>query len=267
MVITRVLIGLMALLTPTLISTPTAGADADGWCAQLGGSWDGTACTALIISQRKAEMLLSLALPPEQLGDDPVAGPVLHDYYRRLSEGWRATGLSTPRDSSARAAYEMFTGPGGVQSVVVHETFEPFGLQANNAFRSFVFDLAAGRRLTLTDIFRPGTDAVAAVSAAAAPLLPAALDAAAPPHAPGTYPFTVREWQPSLDGGGYSGDYRAFALTSDALILYMPDQPMQRENPSPPDRFVWSMDGGTVRIAVPLSALSGSLQPRYGGAT
>jgi len=38
---------------------------------------------------------------------------------------------------------------------------------------------------------------------------------------------------------------------------------MPRENPSPRDRFVWSMDGGTVTIQVPLTALAGSLRPEY----
>ena len=48
-------------------------------------------------------------------------------------------------------------------------------------------------------------------------------------------------------------------------LLYMPDAPIVRENPSPRNRFVWSMDGGTVTIQVPLSALAGSLRPEYGG--
>ncbi len=255
---------LAALIPSQIVGAPHAMATADSWCEQLGGNWDGAACTSVVESRSGAQMLLSVRLPT-QMGDDPVSSPVLHDYYSRLVDGWRATGHSTPRDSSARADYELLAGPGAVQSVLVHETFEPFGMQANNAFRSFVFDMASGHRLTLTDLFNPGVDAVQAVSAAAAPLLPAALDAAAPPHAPGTYPFTVQEWQPGIEGSGYSGDYRAFALTTDSLLLYMPDQPMQRENPSPRDRLVWSMDGGTVRVAVPLSALANSLRPQYGG--
>lgn len=262
--ITKVLAGLVALITPQLVGAPPAMATVDRWCEQLGGHWDSTRCTTVVESQRGAQMLLSLRLPTE-LGEDPVTGPVLHDYYTRLVEGWSATGRSTPRDSSARADYELFSGPGSVQSVVVHETFEPFGMQANNAYRTFVFDKASGQRLALSDLFNSGVDTAQAVAAAAAPLLPGALDAAPPPHAPGTYPFTVQEWQPGIDGSGYSGDYRAFALSTDALILYMPDQPMQRENPSPRDRLVWSMDGGTVQLAVPLSALADSLRPQYGG--
>ncbi|WP_343232166.1 hypothetical protein, partial [Mycolicibacterium sp. CBMA 361] len=195
---------------------PAAHAAVDGFCAQLGAVWDGGACTAVVKSQREAEMLLSLRVPVELI-DNPTAGPVLRDYYTRLFNGWRNTGNTTPRDSSAKADYEIISGPGGVQSVVVHEIFEPFGMQANNAFRSFVFDMNAGRRLYLPDLFRPGVNATQAVSAAAAPILPPILDAVPPPHTPGTYPFTVPEFQPDSAGPGYSGNYRAFALTGDSL--------------------------------------------------
>jgi hypothetical protein len=125
--------------------------------------------------------------------------------------------------------------------------------------------MAKGRRLTLTDLFKPGVDPMKAIPAATQPELPGALDAAAPPHQADTYPFTVQEFEPGPNGPGYTGDYRAFGLASDHLTLYMPDAPMMRENPTPRDRYVWSMDGGTVTIQVPLSALAPSLRPEYGG--
>lgn len=259
----RSVLAAAALAGTCLGIAPAAGASVADFCGQLGGAWDGGWCTAVVKSQREAEMLLSLRLPA-QLIDAPGTGPVLRDYYTRLFNGWRNTGNTTPRDSSAKADYEIISGPGGIQTVVVHEIFEPFGIQANNAFRSFAFD-GAGHRLYLPDLFRPGVDVNHTVAAAAAPVLPPVLDAAAPPHAPGTYPFTVEEFRPDSDGPGYSGNYRAFALTGDALRLYMPDQPMVRESPTPPDRLKWSMDGGTVVVDVPLAALAGQLKPAYGG--
>ena len=60
----------------------------------------------MVKSQREAEMLLTLRVPAELI-DNPTAGPVLRDYYTRLFNGWRATGNTTPRDSSARADYEI----------------------------------------------------------------------------------------------------------------------------------------------------------------
>lgn len=252
-------------LTTMVAAAPAATASPEQFCAELSATWDGARCTTLVTSQRKAEMFISLGLPGAML-DNSTSGPVVRNYYHRLIDGWRKTGSETPRDSSASADYQLYSGPGAVQSLIVHENFEPFGIQANNAYRSFVFDMAQGRRLSLADLFKPGVDPATAISTAAEPVLPPALDAAAPPHTTNTYPFTVQEWESGPAGSGYSGDYRAFGLTSDHLILYMPDAPMMRENPSPPDRYVWSMDGGTVSIQVPLSALAASLRPEYGGA-
>jgi hypothetical protein len=252
-------------LTTLVAIAPAATASPKQFCAELDATWDGTHCTTLVTSQRKAEMFISLDLPGPLL-DNPTSAPPLRNYYHQLMDGWRKTGSDTPRDSSASADYQLYSGPGAVQSLIPHENFEPFGIQANNAYRSFVFDMTKGRRLTLADLFKPGVDPIQAIASATEPVLPQALDDAQPPHAPDTYPFTVQEWETGPNGPGYTGDYRAFGLSPDRLILYMPDQPTQHENPSPRDRLVWSMDGGTVVVKVPLSALAGSLRPEYGGA-
>lgn len=251
-------------LTAMVANPAIARASAEQLCAELGATWDGSRCTTVVTSPRGAQMFIALRLPASLL-DDPTSGPVLRDFYHRLLNGWRSTGSESPRDSSASSDYILSPGPGAVQSLIVHENFEPFGIQSNNAYRTFVFDMTQGRRLTLTDLFKPGVDPMTAIPAATASLLPQALDVAPPPHAPNTYPFTVEEWQPGPAGPGYTGNYRAFELSTDHLILYMPDAPMARENPSPRDRFVWSMDGGTVTIRVPLSSLADSLRPEYGG--
>ncbi|KLO29293.1 hypothetical protein ABW16_09495 [Mycolicibacter heraklionensis] len=253
-----------ALVTANTVLAPAAVASAPGFCDELQASWDGQRCTTLVVSPRKAERYIAFDLPEAML-DNAAAGPAVRDFYRRLMSGWRSSGAEAVRDSSAVAYYESFPGPGAVQSLVVHECLEPFGMQANNAYRTFVFDMATGRRLTIGDLFKPGVDPMTVIAAAAAPVLPAALDAAAPPHAPNTYPFTVDEFQPSSRGSGYTGDYRAFALTPDQLVLYLPDAPLLRENPQPADRFVWSMDGGAVVARVPLASLSPALRPEYGG--
>lgn len=258
----------VAALTGTvsalLICAPTAVGSAPGFCDELQARWDGQRCATVVVSPRKAERYIAFDLPEPML-DDAAAGPVLRDFYHRLMSGWRSSGAEAARDSSAIAYYESIPGPGSVHSVVIHECLEPFGMQANNTYRTFVFDMASGRRLSLADLFKPGVDPMSAIPPAAAAVLPAALDAAAPPHAPNTYPFTVEEFQPGPRGSGYTGDYRAFALTSDQLVLYLPDAPMLREQPQPADRFVWSMDGGAVVARVPLGALSPVIRPEYGG--
>lgn len=258
---TTALAGTIAAL---LFFAPTAVGSAPGFCGELQATWDGQRCTTLVVSPRKAERYIAFELP-EPLLDAPATGAILRDFYHRLMNGWRDSGAEAVRDSSAIAYFDSFAGPGAVQSLIIHECLEPFGMQANNAYRAFVFDMDKGRRLSLADLFKPGIDPMAVIPPAAAPVLPAALDAAAPPHAPNTYPFTVTEFQPGPDGPGYTGNYRAFALSPDALILYLPDAPVLRENPRPADRLVWSMDGGAVVVRVPLDSLSGSLRPEYGG--
>jgi hypothetical protein len=251
-------------VTTLVVTAPVATAAADQFCAELNATWDGARCTTVVTSPLKAERFISFDLPGPML-DNPTSGPAVRGFYHKLMDGWRKSGSESPRDSSATADYKIYSGSGAVQSLIVHEDLEPFGILANNAYRSFVFDMAQGRRLMLADLFKPGVDPMTAIPPATEPILPAALDAAAPPHPPGSYPFTVADWTPGPEGPGFTGDYRTFALTADHLILYMPDAPMVRGNPHPPGQFSWSMDGGAVTLEVPLSALAGSLRPEYGG--
>lgn len=255
----------LVAVAATIATAAPAAAAADQFCAELGAQWGGVNCTTSVVSNRKGQMDITLSLPGALL-DDPTAGPALREYHQKLIAAWRHTGETMVRDSVATTDYQVYPGPGSVQSLVMHEMWQPDGVQANNAYRSFVFDMATGQRLSLADLFKPGVDPLQAIPPAAAAVLPAALDSAPPAHQPGTYPFTVQEWQPGPQGNGFSGDYRAFALSRDHLILHLPDAPMAHEYPIPRDRFVWSMDGGTVTIQIPLSALAGSLRPEYGGA-
>ena len=101
--------------------------------------------------------------------------------------------------------------------VVFHETYHADGPDFNNAYRTFTFDTATGRRLQLADLVKPGLDPLVAIPPLAEPFIVAALDAAPPPHQPGSYPFVADRWTPDKV---YSGGYRAWALTPGELILY-----------------------------------------------
>ena len=91
------------------------------------------------------------------------------------------------------------------------------------------------------------------------PFIQDALNAAAPPHDPGTYPFVPERWTQTTSIRGY----RAWALTPDELILYMPDYPVGHDVPVNYTTGLpqWSMDGGAVEAHIPLSALSSILRP------
>ena len=100
---------------------------------------------------------------------------------------------------------------------------------------------------------------VNAIPTLGAPFIQTALDQAAPPHQPNTYPFIPERWTPDRV---YSGGYKAWALTPDELILYLPDYPVARDTPTDftPTTFQWSMSGGTVQPHIPLSALAPALR-------
>jgi Protein of unknown function (DUF3298) len=199
-------------------------------------------------------MTMSVATPTDML-TDAVAGPVIRGYLHSLVDGWRKTGASMVRASDYGVVYQVYSHSPTVTSVVFHEYWQTVGNLANNAYRTFTFDHARGTQLQLADLMAP-----AVLTPLARPYVSDALDQAPPPHDPNTYPFTIDNWEPQADGSGYSSNYRAFALTSDELILYMPDAPMAHENPTPRERFVWSMDGGAVTVHVPLTALGSALR-------
>lgn len=167
-------------------------------------------------------------------------------------------------DSFGEGNYQIFRR-GDVLSVVFRETYHADGPDFNNAYRTFTFDMVQGRRLQLSDLTDPGVDPLTAIPPLAQPFIEEALDVAPPPHQPRTYPFTVDRWMPDRV---YSGGYKAWALSGDELVLYMPDYPVGRDTPTDftPGVMQWSMDGGTVQAHIPLAALASVLRPEYGGA-
>lgn len=239
-----------------------AAASTTSFCGELGGQWDGQYCRTAVTSERKAVRDIKIALPADVV-DDPVAGPVVRDYLTTLVNNWRSAGMHMVADSFGEANYQVFRR-GDVMSVVFHETYHADGPDFNNAYHTFTFDTGAGKRLQLADLTKAGVDPLTAIPPLATPFVVAALDGAAPPHQPGSYPFVADRWTPDKV---YSGGYRAWALTPDELILYMPDLPVGHDSPLDftPGVMQWSMDGGTVEAHIPLGALGPVLRPEYGG--
>jgi Protein of unknown function (DUF3298) len=113
--------------------------------------------------------------------------------------------------------------------------------------------MASGGRLQLADL--TNGNPLTAIPPLGQPFIETALNQAAPQHDPGTYPFVVDRWTPDKV---FSCAYKAWALTPDELILYMPDYPASHDEPIDftPGALQWFMDGGTVQAHIPLSALS-----------
>jgi hypothetical protein len=256
------LIATAVLAVAATITASPAAASAAAFCTDLDADFDGQFCRTQVMSQRNAVRDIKVAVPAELI-DDPVAGPVVRDYLSTLVNDWRRVGTSMVADSFGEANFAIHRSDDTV-SAVFHETYHADGPDFNNAYRTFTFDTANGRRVQLTDITKPGVDPLVAIPPLAQPFVVEALDRAPPPHQPGTYPFIAQRWTPDKV---YSGAYRAWALTPDELILYMPDYPVAHDVPLDftPGVMQWSMDGGTVTARIPLSALASVLRPEYGG--
>lgn len=256
----RLTVSVAAVITAVL-TAPAASASAPSLCGEFGGEWDGHYCHASVLSERKAVRDIKMAIPGD-LVDNPTAGPVVRDYLRTLFSNWRTKGTSMVQDSWGEENYQVFQH-GPALSVAFHEDYHADGPWINNAYRTFTFDMTGGKRLELTDITKPGVDPRTAIPPLAEPFIQEALDRAAWQHSPGSYPFTLDRWTPDKV---YSGGYKAWVITPDELILYMPDYPVGHDSPIQYGQSQqWSMDGGTVEPHIPLSALSSILRPEFGG--
>lgn len=253
-------VGVMFSVCLTVVGAPAASASPESFCHELGGEFDGLYCSAVVTSVRNADRDIRIAIPDE-LVDDPVAGDTIRTYLRTLYDNWHSKAVDMAQDSYGEANFEVFAHR-SVRSVVFHEDYHADGPAISNAYRTFSFDLDRGTRLGLTDLVEPGVDPLTEIPPLAAPYLASALDRAMPAHQPGTYPFTPDRWTPDRV---YSGGYRAWALTADALVIYMPDYPVAHDVPIDyaPGMPVWSMDGGTVQVHIPLTALSPLLRAEY----
>ena len=244
-----------------VLTAPAASASAESLCSSLGGDWDGRYCHTSVLSERKATRDIKVAIPADLI-DNSIAGPVIRDYLRNLYNNWRAKGISMVQDSWGEENYQMFTH-GSVLSVAFHEDYHADGPSFNNAYRTYTFDVASGKRLELADITKAGVNPLAAIPPLAEPFIQDALDRAAWQHDPGAYPFTVDRWTPDKV---FSGGYHAWVITPEELILYLPDYPVGHDSPIQYGQLQqWSMDGGTVEPHIPLSALSSILRPQFGG--
>lgn len=249
--------GVVIAVAASVAAAPAASASVASFCDQIGGQWNGQYCHATVVSERKGVREINIAIPPDI---DSAIGGAISGYLSTLMTNWRTAAAQMYQNSWGDANFETFQH-GDIRTVVFHETYNSEstarldGPAINDAYRTFSFEVSSGRQLQLSDVVDP-----AAIPTLGAPFIQAALDAALPPHQPNTYPFIAERWTPDKV---YSGGYKAWALTPDELILYMPDYPVARDSPIDftPGSYLWSMSGGTVQPRIPLSALAPALQP------
>ncbi|MCH9728495.1 MAG: mannan-binding family protein [Actinomycetia bacterium] len=252
-----------AAIAVAVATAPAASASAQSFCGELGGDWDGQYCRTSVLSERKATREVRVAIPGDLI-DNPTTSSAIRPYLRDLFNNWRAKGASMVQDSWGTEDFQVFRH-GPALSVVFHEKYNSSGVELMNGFRTFTFDMNSGRQLSLADITQPGVDPLVAIPPLIAPIVTEALDRARPPYNhPGTYPFTVDRWTPPTP---FSGNYEAWALTPNELILYMPNYPVAADTPIRYDKLnQWSMNGGVIQPHIPLAVLSPILRPEFGGA-
>jgi gas vesicle protein len=251
------LVGAVIAATASMLTAPSAAASAVSFCDQIGGQWNGQYCHTSVLSERNAVREINIAIPGEV---DGPAGGAITDYLTALMNNWRSKGQSMNAHSWADANFEVFQH-GNIRTVAFHETYDYegtdrlWGPAKRDGYRTFAFDQGSGRQLQLSDVVDTG-----AIPSLGAPFIQAALDAALPPHNPNTYPFIPERWTPDKV---YSGGYKAWALTPNELILYMPDYPVSRDSPIDfdPASYLWAINGGIVQPRIPLSALGPALRP------
>ena len=246
---------LAVLAAATIPNVATARASAPSFCGELGGDWDGHYCHITVTSERNAVRDIKVAVPDE-LVDKPTTSGVVRDYLRTLVNNWKTANGHMAADSYSEENYQIFQH-GNLLSVVFHEDYHADGPKPNNAYRTFTFDITSGRGVQLADLTT--SNPLTAIPRLAQPFIETALNQAPPPHDPGTYPFVADRWTPDKV---YSGAYKAWAMTPDELILYMPDYPVGHDEPInfTPGIMQWYMDGGTVQAHIPLSALASVLR-------
>ncbi|MCB0948170.1 MAG: mannan-binding family protein [Mycobacterium sp.] len=260
--VNRVMVVAAMAIAAGIATAPAASASAQSFCGELGGNWDGQYCRTSVVSERKATRDIKVAIPGDLI-DNPTTSAAIRPYLRDLFTNWRAKGASMVQDSWGTENFQVFNH-GSALSVVFHEEYNSSGVELMNGFRTFTFDMGSGRQLQLSDITKAGVDPLVAIPPLVAPIVTEALDRARPPYnQPGTYPFTVDRWTPPAP---FSGNYKAWALTPNELILYMPDYPVAHDTPIRYDVLnQWSMNGGVVQAHIPLAVLSPILRPEYGG--
>lgn len=146
----RLLATIVLAVTATLPSAVLAHASAPSFCGELGGDWDGQYCHTTVTSERNAVRDIKVALPAELI-DDPTTGTVVRDYLRTLVNNWRTANAHMAADSYGEENYQVFRH-GNLLSAVFHEDYHADGPQPNNAYRTFTFDMASGKRVRLADL-------------------------------------------------------------------------------------------------------------------
>ncbi|EFV12253.2 hypothetical protein HMPREF9336_02872 [Segniliparus rugosus ATCC BAA-974] len=247
----------------TVVPAPSASASPDGFCAELGGSWNGADAKCEMSFTRQGTVsdattgqhtVKITAQYPADLIDQPTAGPVLRQYLRDFSTDFGNSKNWLLAAAGSDITYRVYEHSAAVRSVVFRNAWYVQGAaHPNDELHTFTFDVAAGRQLGLADLLRPGLDPLVALPPLVRPSLQTELERINRINGVESSGLQAGDFEPKTAEHPYphSDGYAAFALTKDELILMMP---AYRSGP---------VGAGLVSPHVPLTALRSVLRPEY----
>lgn len=216
-----------------LLSVGSVGAQEDR-CVPKGGEWDAANQRCVLLSNIQMSVNYPLIV-----SDYPFAETLIDtfitEYQAQFAALFSPVMLETASANqwSLQVDYEQAQAAPHLLSLLLKIGSYTGGAHPNYEFKSFSFDLAAQKVLTLDDLFLPGADVWPVIAQMVQDSLTTQLADGADP-----------QW--ILDGSGENPDnYQNFVLTPDALIFYfMPYQ-------------VAPYAAGAQQVSIPYTALTG----------
>ncbi|OBC01980.1 hypothetical protein A5784_16360 [Mycobacterium sp. 852013-50091_SCH5140682] len=202
----------MGCSTQQAPGSPSPGSASLTVCEDNAGSWDQTrdVCTRTATNAKHVDITLS-AKYPDDLLDNPTAGPPLKDFLREFFTRFGHPDDDLIRNGRAELTYRSFEHTPDARSIVFTNVWDLGGAHPNDEITTFTFDLQNNKLLTLTDLFCDGIDPLAALPPLARPYVEATVG----------QDINITQDEPGQKYN-YADDYRAWYLDGPDLVLVMP---------------------------------------------
>lgn len=204
-----IIVGCSTLRAP---ASPSPGSASLAVCEDNGGAWDQArgVCTRTGTNAHHIDVKLSAKYPNDLL-DNPTAGPRLKDFLREFFTRFGHPDDDITRNGRADLTYQSFEHAPGTRSIVFTNVWDLGGAHPNEEITTFTFDLQNNKLLTLADLFCDGINPLTALPPLARPYVETTVgqDADTAQYEPG----------PQYN---YADDYQAWYLDGPDLVLVMP---------------------------------------------
>jgi len=221
------------------IGNPVLAQTEDG-CIQKGGLWDATASRCDFHAAIEIDIHYPLELADGRLMEETIDADLLDlqtEYLRNFAE--YGLNYSVGQPWGLHVDYETFVFSPDVLTLKFTIADYTGGAHGNSYFKTFIFDLAGNRELTLAGLFQPGVDPLET-------LAPLVYDLALAQMGE----MSTLEWI-ATGTAPLPENYQSYALTPDALGFFFPPYQLA------------AYAGGPQTISLPWSALADVLAPAF----